>query len=195
MAALYFHYATMNAGKSAELISNNYNYVERSMRTLVLKPSVDTREENAVVKSRNGNIVECGLFSPEEDLFELIKGNVEEFGFLHVVFIDEAQFMTPGQVHELAQVVDELEIPVMTYGLRTDFQGNLFPGSAALFALANKLVQIRTICWCSRLANMVLRLDNTGKVIKVGDQIQVGGNDSYVAVCRKHFFSEKISSD
>lgn len=195
MSSLYFHYATMNAGKSAELISNNYNYIERKMKTFVLKPSVDTREESAVVKSRNGNVVACTVFSPEEDLYELIVEEHKRVGGLSVVFIDEAQFMSVDQVYQLADVVDNLDIPVMTYGLRTDFQGNLFPATATFFALAEKLVQVRTICWCAKLATMVLRVDETGKVIREGDQIQVGGNDSYVAVCRKHFFQGKTCSE
>lgn len=183
MPSLFFYYSTMNAGKSAELLQNNYNYIERGMKTLVLKPAVDTREAESVVKSRIGTQAPCILFDLEQDLVELVKSHPKP----RCIFIDEAQFMTPEQVKQLTVVVDKLKIPVMCYGLRSDFQGNLFPGSSTLFAMADKLFEVRTICWCGSLANMVLRLGPDGKVIRKGNQVVVGGNDSYVSVCRKHF--------
>lgn len=193
MAKLYFRFSTMNAGKSASLIQSNYNYNERGMRTLVLKPAIDTRESTQVVKSRIGIETECLLFAPEADLYLTIKRLIEENkNPCLCIFVDESQFMTPDQVTQLGMVVDKLDIPVICYGLRTDFQGNLFPGSARLFALANELEEIRTVCWCAKRATMVLRVDDQGNVVKDGEQIQVGGNDSYVSVCRKHFFAGLI---
>lgn len=196
MAGLYFYYSTMNAGKSSSLLQSNYNYLERGMKTLVLKPGIDTREGKAVIRSRIGLEAECQLFQPDDDLFNLVKGATLTSwaarangtnGDIHCVFIDEAQFMSDIQIKQLARVVDELDIPVLCYGLRTDFQGNLFPGSAALLGWANKLIELKTICWCGNKAHMVLRVDETGAVVKEGAQVQVGGNDSYVSVCRKHF--------
>lgn len=186
MASLHFYYSTMNAGKSAALIQSNYNYIERGMKTLVLKPAIDTREGKAVIRSRTGSEVECVTFSPTDDLYTYVVKHRDQLK-QGAVFIDEAQFMTPEQVKQLAMVVDYLEIPVIAYGLRTDFQGKLFPGSAALFELANKLIQMKTICWCGKAATMVLRVDEKGYVVREGNQIQVGGNDSYISVCRNHF--------
>lgn len=192
MASLHFYYSTMNAGKSADLIRSNHNYIERGMKTLVLKPAVDTREDRPVIKSRTGSEVECLPFEKDEDLLLLVLGKSEVIGGLKVVLIDEAQFMTPEQVKQLSLVVDTLHIPVIAYGLRSDFQGNLFPGSSALFALANKLTEVKTICWCGKAATMVLRLDEKGDVVKDGDQVMIGGNDTYVSVCRNHFMQGKI---
>lgn len=193
MSSLFFYYATMNAGKSADLIKANYNYIERGMTTLVLKPSIDTREDRAIIHSRMAVETPCILFSPDQDMLELVKAELDINPKLSCVFIDEVQFMSPDQIRQLAVVVDKYNVPVMCYGLRTDFQGNLFPGSSELFALADKLFEVRTICWCGSLANMVLRLGEDGKVVKFGNQIDVGGNDKYVSVCRKHFSEGKIS--
>lgn len=186
MAGLYFYYSTMNAGKSSSLLQSNYNYLERGMKTLVLKPGIDTRENKAVVRSRIGLETECILFGPHDNLFTFINRLIGTDD-VACIFIDEAQFMSDIQIKQLARIVDELDIPVLCYGLRTDFQGNLFPGSAALLGWANKLIELKTICWCGSKAHMVLRLDETGEVVKEGAQVQVGGNDSYVSVCRKHF--------
>ncbi|QYN80137.1 thymidine kinase [Kosakonia phage Kc263] len=192
MASLHFYYSTMNAGKSAALIQSNYNYKERGMRTLVLKPAIDTREGRSVIRSRTGSEVECVTFGPGEDLYTYVVKHRDPVK-PSAVFIDEAQFMTAEQVKQLAMVVDYLEIPVIAYGLRTDFQGKLFPGSAALFELANKLIQLKTICWCGCAATMVLRVDDDGYVVREGNQVQVGGNDTYVSVCRNHFMLGKTS--
>lgn len=188
MASIHFHYSTMNAGKTANLLKDNYNYLERNMKTLVLKPALDTREGEAVVRSRIGNETPCVLFAPDEDVYALINRLITELGVMPAcIFIDECQFMSPEQVMQLSDVVDNLHLPVMCYGLCSDFQGNLFAGSAKLFALADRVAEIRTICWCGKRANMVLRVDEKGEVVREGDQIKVGGNDSYVSVCRRHF--------
>lgn len=194
MSSLHFHYSTMNAGKSALLLKDNYNYLERGMKTLVLKPSIDTREEEAVVRSRMGQEAPCILFSPEEDLYTFIGDLAVDNPKIMCVFIDEVQFLTKEQVVQLTEVVDLLDIPVMAYGLRTDFQGNLFEGSNMLFARANRLVEIRTICWCGKRANMVLRLDGNGEVVREGKQVEVGGNDTYVSVCRHHHRTGEIKA-
>lgn len=186
MASLHFYYSTMNAGKSTDLLQSNYNYIERGMKTYVLKPAIDTREGKAVVRSRIGLEAECEMFTPEVNLYSLIEQRIKVEGKIHCVLIDEAQFMTREHIEQLSQVVDKLETPVVVYGLRSDFQGNLFPGSAALFALADKLYEVKTICWCGSKASMVLRTDESGKVIREGDQVYIGGNDSYISVCRKH---------
>lgn len=186
MSSLYFYYSTMNAGKSSGLLQSNYNYIERGMNTLVMKPGIDTRDGASVVKSRLGLEVPCYMFGPEEDLFALVGKKIESEK-LHCVFLDEAQFMSPEQVDQLSDIVDILDVPVLAYGLRSDFQGNLFPGSQRLMTIADKLKEVRTICWCGKLANMVLRLDGNGNVVKEGSQIVIGGNDQYVSVCRRHF--------
>lgn len=194
MSSLHFYYSTMNAGKTTNLLKDNYNYLERGMNTFVLKPSIDTREAEAVVRSRMGQETPCKLFADYENLYALVSKMVDDQGKPACIFIDEAQFMTKRQVHELTDIVDKLDIPVMCYGLRSDFQGKLFPGSEALFALSNNLTEIRTICWCGKRANMVLRLDGNGVVVRVGNQVQVGGNDSYVSVCRWHFKTGQIKA-
>jgi len=186
MAKLFWRYATMNAGKSAELMIAAYNYEERGMQRIIIKPAIDTRDEHGKVCSRIGLTTDAILFQPEEDLFEVICVALRDQPKAMCVFVDEAQFLTPKQVRELAKVVDVIKLPVIAYGLRSDFQGNLFPGSAALFATANELTEVRTICHCSRRATHVLRYGADGNVVKEGPQVEVGGNDMYVAVCRKH---------
>lgn len=187
MASLFFYYSTMNAGKTAGLIQSAYNYKERGMRPLILKPKTDTRDGvSNIIRSRTGNMAECTLVGLDENIYFLVKGFETPPS---VVLIDEVQFLTKEQIRQLALIVDDLNIAVMAYGLRSDFQGNLFPASSALFALANKISEVRTICWCGKLATMVLRLNQDGKVVREGNQIEVGGNDKYISVCRKHFFS------
>lgn len=192
MASLHFYYSTMNAGKSTNLLQASYNYLERGMKTFVLKPAVDTREGAAIIKSRIGLQAECILFAPDQNLFTLISNMVDEQGAPACIFIDEAQFMSTEQVIQLTDVVDMHQLPVMCYGLRSDFQGKLFPGSSMLFARANKLVEVRTICWCGKNAFMVLRLDENGEVVREGDQVKIGGNDSYISVCRAHHRSGEV---
>lgn len=193
MAKLYFSYSAMNAGKSTLLLQAAYNYHERGMRTLLLVSSIDNRTRHGEIASRIGLKREAEVFSRHDDLFELIRDHNTK-GDIACVFIDEAQWMEDIQVWQLARVADELHIPVMCYGLRTDFQGKLFPGSAALLAIADDLREIRTICWCGRKATMVVRLGPDGKPVEEGDQVFVGGNESYVSLCRKHWSQRKLGN-
>ena len=186
MAKLYFYYSSMNAGKSTTLLQSEYNYRERGMQTLILTPQLDNRYETGQVTSRIGLAQTAHAFTQVENLHEVV-GAAFEQSPLHCVLVDEAQFLTRKQVFELGEVADRFDIPVLCYGLRTDFQGNLFEGSQHLLAWADNLVEIKTICHCGRKATMVLRLDGEGRVIKQGEQIKIGGNDQYIAVCRKHF--------
>ena len=186
MAKLYFNYSTMNAGKSTVLLQADYNYRERGMTTLLLTASIDDRDGVGKISSRIGISAPAERYGPEDDLFGLIQER-RAAAPLACILVDEAQFLTPDQVWQLAKVADELKIPVMTYGLRVDFQGQPFPGSATLLALADNLREIRTICHCGRKATMVIRKDETGKVITDGAQVQIGGDESYVSLCRVHW--------
>jgi thymidine kinase len=183
---MYFYYSTMNAGKSTILLQSSYNYRERGMRTLVFAPEIDDRFGAGVVSSRIGLKSEAISFSISENLFRRIQLE-HQTQKVDCVLVDEAQFLTKIQVRQLGDVCDELGIPVLAYGLRTDFQGNLFEGSQYLMAWADNLNEIKTICHCGRKATMVLRIDSTGKPVREGEQIQIGGNERYVTVCRKHF--------
>lgn len=186
MAKLYFSYSAMNAGKSTALLQASHNYRERGMHTLILTSSFDDRTEVGEVASRIGLKEQAELFSPGLDLLELIeKRNHEKT--LACVLIDEAQFLSEAQVWQLSRAVDELGVPVMCYGLRTDFQAKLFPGSSTLLAICDEMREIRTICWCGSKAIMVLRLDGDGMPLVDGDQVDIGGNDKYVSVCRRHW--------
>ena len=176
----------MNAGKSTLLLQAAHNYSERGMDTLLLVSAIDSRTHKGEIASRIGIARKAGIFDQEDDLFDLI-GKQAAKRKLACVFIDEAQWMAEAQIWQLARVVDELQLPVMCYGLRTDFQGKLFPGSRALLAIADDLREIRTICWCGSKATMVLRLDSHGNPVEEGEQIFVGGNESYVSLCRKHW--------
>lgn len=184
MAKLYFHYSTMNAGKSTLLLQASYNYRERGMRTLLLLAAVDDRAGAGRIGSRIGISEEATAFGPEADLFTLVR---DQGAGVDCVFVDEAQFLTPDQVWQLARVADDLDQPVMAYGLRTDFRGELFPGTAALLALADDLREVRTICHCGRKATMVVRLGPDGRALTEGAQVQIGGNESYVSLCRRHW--------
>ena len=186
MAKLYFYYSAMNAGKSTILLQSNYNYRERGMNTLVLTPELDVRFQKGVVASRIGLTAEAEVFDQVCNLLELTERAHNEKP-IHCVLVDEAQFLTRKQVRQLSDVCDRLNIPVLTYGIRTDFLGNLFEGSMELLAWADSLVEIKTICHCGRKATMQLRLDSTGKPVKQGAQVHIGGNDRYVSVCRIHF--------
>jgi len=190
MAKVYFYYSSMNAGKSTILLQSSYNYRERGMNTLVLTPEIDTRFGSDKVTSRIGLSAEASSFSIVDNLFERCQSHEQE---LHCVLVDEAQFLTKKQVHQLTEVADQLNIPVLAYGLRTDFQGNLFDGSMHLLAWADSLIEIKTICHCGRKATMVLRLNEAGKPVKDGDQVKIGGNERYISVCRRHF-KEGIAS-
>ncbi|WP_428541786.1 thymidine kinase [Profundibacter sp.] len=186
MAKLYFHFSTMNAGKSTILLQASYNYRERGMQTYLITARLDNRAGEAKIASRIGIDDEADTFETGEDLFAKIKARQEQ-GPCACVFIDEAQFLTKEQVWQLARAVDDLNVPVMCYGLRVDFQGELFPGSAALLALADEMREARTICHCGKKATMVVRMDGDGNVITDGDQVQIGGNESYLSLCRKHW--------
>ncbi|MCJ8138904.1 thymidine kinase [Falsirhodobacter halotolerans] len=182
MAKLYFHYSTMNAGKSTLLLQAAHNYRERGMEVLLLTAALDDRAGAGTIASRIGIAERAETFDTDTDLFALIRHRPTA-----CVFLDEAQFLTPDQVWQLARVADDLSIPVMCYGLRVDFRGELFPGSASLLALADDLREIRTICHCGRKATMVVRLDAEGRAVRDGAQVQIGGNETYASLCRRHW--------
>ena len=186
MAKLYFHYSTMNAGKSTLLLQASYNYRERGMETYLMNAAVDGRAGPGRIASRIGISASCDTFRPGEDLFAKIERRLRQ-GPVACIFIDEAQFLEPAQVWQLARAVDDLGVPVMCYGLRVDFRGELFPGSATLLALADEMREARTICHCGKKATMVVRQDAEGHVLTEGDQVKIGGNESYVALCRRHW--------
>lgn len=186
MAQLYFYYSAMNAGKSTALLQSSYNYRERGMNTFVLTAAIDDRAGIGKVASRIGIETDAYAFNNDDDLSEIIKKqhNTQK---QHCILIDEAQFLSKEQVKQLTYIVDRLDIPVLCYGIKTDFQGELFQGSHYLLAWADKLIELKTICHCGRKANMILRLDEEGRPVREGAQVEIGGNDSYESVCRKHF--------
>lgn len=186
MAKLYFYYSAMNAGKSTALLQAAYNYQERGLKPVLLTPKLDTRDGLGKIASRIGLSSDAISFSQTDSLLEICQSE-NSIADVSCVFVDEAQFLTKRQANELGDVADTLNIPVLAYGLRTDFQGNLFEGSQYLLAWADVLTEIKTICHCGRKATMVLRIDSSGEPIRSGEQIKVGGNESYVSVCRKHF--------
>ena len=186
MAKLYFQYSTMNAGKSTLLLQASHNYHERGMKTYLITAGFDKRAGEGKIGSRIGIASSADTFGDKEDMFQKIELRLKT-GPCSCVLIDEAQFLSEEQVWQLARVVDDLKVPVMCYGLRVDFQGKLFPGSAALLALADEMREIRTICHCGKKATMVIRQDENGAVIKDGAQIQIGGNETYIALCRRHW--------
>jgi thymidine kinase len=186
MAKLYFHYSTMNAGKSTLLLQASYNYRERGMQTYLLTAAIDGRAGKGVIGSRIGLKANADLFDAESDLFAMLLSRIKR-GPCACVFVDEAQFLTKDQVWQLARAVDDLKVPVMCYGLRVDFRGELFPGSATLLALADEMREARTICFCGKKATMVVRQDSEGNPMLEGDQVQIGGNETYVSLCRPHW--------
>lgn len=183
MAKLFFYYSSMNAGKSTTLLQSAHNYRERGLRPLLFTPQLDTRAGKGQIASRIGLTAEAHAFSPADDLFKLTDAQET----IDCVLVDEAQFLSRAQVYQLGEIADRLNTPVLAYGLRTDFQGNLFEGSRHLLAWADKLVEIKTICHCGSKATMVLRTDEQGTVLREGAQVEIGGNERYVSVCRKHF--------
>ena len=186
MSKLYFYYSAMNAGKSTVLLQSSYNYKERGMRTLLFTPAIDTRTGIGQIQSRIGLASEAIPLKDDDDLLTYVQiAHVAEP--VSCVLIDEAQFMTKEQVRQASDIADILRIPVLCYGLRTDFQAQLFPGSAELLALADNLIELKTICHCGRKATMNLRVTAEGKAVKEGAQVEIGGNDRYVAMCRRHF--------
>jgi len=188
LAKLYFSYSAMNAGKSTVLLQASHNYYEQGMNTMLMTAAIDDRAGTGHIASRIGLDREADIFNADSDVFSMIENRNNE-GHINCVMIDEAQFLSKDQVWQLSKVADELGIPVICYGLRTDFRGELFPGSAALLAIADTLREIRTICWCGRKANMVLRMDGDGTAVKEGTQVVIGGDDVYASVCRKHWKS------
>lgn len=186
MAKLYFYYSSMNAGKSTSLLQSSYNYRERGMNTLVLAPELDDRYGVGTVKSRIGLESEATTFRSSDNLFDIVSSRLANEP-LHCVLIDEAQFLTKEQVFQLGEVSDSLNVPVLAYGLRTDFQGEPFEGSKYLLAWADTLNELKAICHCGRKATMVVRLDADGNAVREGSQIEIGGNDRYLSMCRRHF--------
>lgn len=186
MAKVYFYYSAMNAGKSTVLLQSSYNYRERGMRTLLFTPSIDTRYGGGRIESRIGLRSSAISLTSAENLLNRVRTE-HEAAKVACVLIDEAQFLTSEQVWQASEVADTLDIPVLCYGLRTDFQGKLFPGGATLLALADDINELKTICHCGRKATMNLRLDPAGHAVKQGAQVEIGGNDRYIAVCRRHF--------
>lgn len=186
MAKLYFNYSTMNAGKSTVLLQASHNYRERGMQTYLLTAQFDNRTGEGRIASRIGIGSEADTFAPGEDLFAKLATRLKQ-GPVACVFIDEAQFLEKAQVWQLARAVDDLGVPVMCYGLRVDFQGELFPGSAALLALADEMREVRTICHCGKKATMVVRMGPDGIPLHEGAQVQIGGNETYVSLCRRHW--------
>lgn len=186
MAKLYFYYSSMNAGKSTALLQSSYNYRERGMNTLVLAPEFDKRYGGGKVTSRIGIETDATTFRPEDNLLAVVEELIRDAP-LHCVLIDEAQFLTKEQVFQLGEVTDNLKIPVLAYGLRTDFQGEPFEGSKYLLAWSDNLKELKAICDCGSKATMVVRFDEAGTAVTEGSQIEIGGNDRYVSMCRKHF--------
>ncbi len=186
MAKLYFHFSTMNAGKSTLLLQASHNYREGGMATFLITAQFDKRAGEGRIASRIGIGETADTFAPTDDLFAKLKRRFEQ-GSVACVFIDEAQFLTKDQVWQLARAVDDLGVPVMCYGLRVDFQGNLFPGSAALLAWADEMREVRTICHCGKKATMVIRRGPDGRPMQDGEQVQIGGNETYVSLCRRHW--------
>ena len=187
MAKLYFYYSSMNAGKSTTLLQADFNYRERGMRTMLWTAALDDRYAAGYITSRIGLQANAHLFDPDTDLYARVTEDAAAHGSLACVLVDEAQFLTKAQAFQLARLADEANIPVLAYGLRTDFQAELFPGSAALLGIADSLVELKAVCHCGRKSTMNLRVDEKGKAVKQGAQTEVGGNDRYDALCRKHF--------
>ncbi len=186
MAKLYFHYSTMNAGKSTLLLQASHNYREGGMVTYLITAQFDNRAGMGRIASRIGIGEQADTFAPDEDMFEKIRNRLAQ-GPIACIFVDEAQFLSKEQVWQLARAVDDLKVPVMCYGLRVDFQGNLFPGSAALLAWADEMREVRTICHCGKKATMVIRRGLDGKALTAGEQVVIGGNETYVSLCRRHW--------
>ncbi|MDD1783034.1 thymidine kinase [Enterovibrio sp. ZSDZ35] len=186
MAQLYFYYSAMNAGKSTTLLQSSFNYQERGMNPLIFTAAIDDRYGAGKVSSRIGLQAEAQLYGNKDNIFASVS-DINANQKVDCVLIDECQFLTKEQVHQITEVVDKLRIPVLCYGLRTDFRGELFEGAQYLLAWADKLVELKTICHCGRKANMVIRTDAEGNAIADGDQVVIGGNDRYVSVCRMHY--------
>ncbi|NOI66517.1 thymidine kinase [Vibrio sp. 99-8-1] len=186
MAQMYFYYSSMNAGKSTTLLQSSFNYQERGMNPVIFTAALDDRFGIGKVSSRIGLQSDAQLYGEETDLYQEIEA-LHKQEKRHCILVDECQFLSKTQVYQLTEVVDKLNIPVLCYGLRTDFLGELFEGSQYLLSWADKLIELKTICHCGRKANMVIRTDENGTPISEGDQVAIGGNDRYVSVCRQHY--------
>ena len=193
MAKLYFNYSSMNAGKSTALLQANHNYLERGMKTKMFTFSGDNRYEENKIVSRIGISADANSFSEATDLFQNLIED-KELKKIKCVLIDEAQFLKKNQVAQLGKIVDELDIAVLAFGIRTDFQGELFEGSKYLLAWADNLKEIKTVCWCGRKATMVVRLDSKGNILSEGKQLEIGGNEKYVPLCRAHFNKKDLGN-
>ena len=187
MAKLYFYYSAMNAGKTTTLLQSSYNYHERGMQTLLYTPVIDTRYQEGVISSRIGLNRSAITFNSQFNFFKDIETRRQTLSHLKCILIDECHFLTKDHVHQLTDVVDHLKLPVLTYGLRTDFLGETFEGSRYLLAWADELIEIKTICHCGSKATMNARIDKNGKIVRQGEQIEIGGNDRYISLCRKHY--------
>ena len=194
MAKLYFYYASMNAGKSTTLLQADFNYRERGMQTLLYTAAIDDRIGRGIIASRIGLETGGNLYDAATDIRAEVEEELKKRP-LHCILIDEAQFLTRAQVVQLASICDDLGIPVLAYGLRTDFQANLFEGSAHLLALADSLVELKAVCDCGRKATMNLRVDGEGRAVKQGAQTEIGGNDRYVSLCRRHYMDRIAEVD
>ena len=193
MAKLYFNYSSMNAGKSTALLQANHNYLERGMKTKMFTFSGDNRYEENRIVSRIGISADALPFSEDTDLFQSLIEDKDQRE-IKCVLIDEAQFLTKKQVAQLGKIADELDTAVLAFGIRTDFQGELFEGSKYLLAWADNLKEIKTVCWCGRKATMVVRLDKEGNIVSQGEQLEIGGNEKYVPLCRAHFNKKKLGN-
>lgn len=188
MAKLYFYYASMNAGKSATLLTADFNYRERGMETLLYTAAIDGRAGAGMISSRVGPSAPARVFEPATDLFAEVRNEMAHRP-LACLLVDEAQFLTKAQAFQAARIADELGVPVLCYGLRTDFRAELFEGSAALLGIADALIELKAVCECGRKATMNLRIDAAGAPVRAGAQTEIGGNERYVALCRRHFMA------
>lgn len=193
MASLYFKYAAMNSGKSTQLLQAHYNYFERGMNPLAMTAELDDRAGSGKIMARIGLDLHAETFNSTLDLFAFIE-KMHSDKKIDALLIDEAQFLSEKQVFDCARIVDDLKIPVMCYGLKTDFMGKLFPGSETLLRLADNLEEIKTICWCGRKATLTARVTSKGEVVREGAQIAIGGNDMYVSLCRRHFMNGQLQA-
>ncbi len=186
MAKLHFYYSAMNAGKSTTLLQSSYNYQERGMDTLLFIPKVDDRFGRGRITSRIGLAQEATSIDKNFDFYKYVEKELQKNDKIKCVLVDEAQFLTKQQVHQLSEITDYLNIPVLSYGLRSDFQGEPFEGSMYLLALADNLIELKTVCHCGRRGTMNMRIDENGNKVEKGAQVEIGGNDRYIAVCRRH---------
>ena len=192
MAKLYFNYSSMNAGKSTALLQANHNYEERGMQTQLFTYSGDNRFGKSRIVSRIGISADANTFHSKTNLVDEFQRGLSKEE-IKCVLVDEAQFLTKQQVEQLGIIVDEFGVPVLAFGIRTDFQGELFEGSKYLLAWADNLKEIKTVCWCGRKATMVVRINTEGKIISEGEQLEIGGNEKYVPLCRAHFRKRKLA--